>query len=311
MFGWIKRIPGYSRAALTRVLKIVAMILFGGLTTGIILLVITLNGRPDLSVWHEADLDEEFTKKSDVDNFEEYLELEDRLFVQLEKEVYDKIEDSDRRLLNRFSAGSLTDSRGWEQNWNRTWRRVPQSSSSGVLLLHRMSDSPYSMRPLGEQFDDGETAIIALRIPGHGTAPCGLLDTKWEDMAAAVKLAMQDLKAAVGDGPVSIIGYSNGGALAVEYALSAIEDQSMPRAERLVLLSPSIGVTKMAGLAIWQSRLGRVLGLKKLAWNSILPEYEAYKYGSFALNAARQAHRLTKTLRKRLSKAKSRGRPTI
>ena len=164
------------------------------------------------------------------------------------------------------------------------------------------------MRSLAERMADGKTAVVALRIPGHGTAPSGLLDVKWEDMAAAVKIAVEHLKAEVGDGPISIIGYSNGGALAVEYALSTIEDETLPKVEKLVLISPMIGVTKMAALAVWQSRLGRVLGLQKLAWNAILPEYEPYKYGSFALNAGRQSYRLTDTLRSRIEKAKSQGK---
>jgi alpha-beta hydrolase superfamily lysophospholipase len=163
------------------------------------------------------------------------------------------------------------------------------------------------MRSLGEAVADGDTAIVALRIPGHGTAPSGLLDTEWEDMAAAVKIAVSDLVKTVGDGPISVIGYSNGGALAIEYSLAAIEDRSLRMPDKLILLSPEIGVSKMAALAIWQSRLGHVLGLEKLAWNAILPEYEPYKYGSFALNAARQAYRLTDSIRKRMKKARSRG----
>ena len=307
MFKLIKRIPSHLRPLVTRILKLVAMVLFGGLTMGIIILVITLNGRPDLKVWHDADLDEEFSRKADVNTLEEYLQLEDRLFVQLKEEVFDKIEDGDKRQLNRYHAGSLCDPRGWPQDWNRTWTTEPENPEAGVLLLHGMSDSPYSMRSLGETMVDGKTAVVVLRIPGHGTAPCGLLDVRWEDMAAAVEIAVSHLKKKVGDGPISIIGYSNGGALAVEYALSTIEDDALPKVDRIVLLSPSIGVSKLAVLAIWQSRLGRVLGLQKLAWNAILPEYEPYKYGSFTLNAARQAYRLTDTIRKRLKKAKSRG----
>lgn len=307
MFKLIKRLPSHATAGLKRALKLAWITLVGGLITAIIALVIVLNGRPDLNVWHEADLDEEFTTKSKVESLDDYLQLEDRLFRQLREEVYDKIEDVDKRMLNRYHAGSLCDASAWPQDWNRTWKKYPAAPKSGILLLHGMSDSPYSMRSLGQAMDDGETALLILRIPGHGTAPSGLLDTTWEDMAAAVKLAMRDLIQAVGaDRPISIIGYSNGGALAVEYSLSAIEDDSLPMPDHLVLMSPEIGVSKMAALAIWQSRLGRVLGLKKLAWNAILPEYEPYKYGSFSLNAARQALRLTDTIRKRLKKARAR-----
>ncbi len=51
-----------------------------------------------------------------------------------------------------------------------------------------------------------------------------------------------------------------------------------------------------------QERLGHLLGLEKLAWNSILPEYDPFKYGSFALNAAKQAHLITDAIQRRITK---------
>ena len=60
----------------------------GALLIIVIGLIVHLENRPDLNVWHEADLDEEFTRKSEVNSFAEYLELEDRLFAQLEALVY-------------------------------------------------------------------------------------------------------------------------------------------------------------------------------------------------------------------------------
>lgn len=280
------------------------MFALGGLISGIIALVIILNGRPDLKVWHEARLNQEFSDSANIETFSGYLELEDRLFEELEETVSDKIEEGDKREINRYFAGSLSDPERWPKNWNRTWVVEPESPTRGILLLHGMSDSPYSMRSLGERIADGKTAAIALRIPGHGTSPSALLDVEWEDMAAAVKIAVAHLKGQVGNGSISIIGYSNGGALAVEYALSVIENSELPQVEKIVLISPSIGVTKLAALAIWQSRLGHVLGLNKLAWNDIQPEYDPYKYGSFALNAGRQVFLLTSEIRKRLEKAK-------
>ncbi len=297
----------FAKAAVRRALKLALVTVVGGVITAIIFLVVVLNGRPDLKVWHEVKLDEEFTRKSDVGTLGEYLELEDRLFAELEEEVYGEIEEEDRRALNRYHVGSLSDPGRWPEAWNRTWVAEVEDATSGVLLLHGMSDSPYSMRALGERMADGKTAVVALRIPGHGTAPSGLLDVRWEDMAAAVKIAMLHLKEEAEGGPVSVVGYSNGGALAVEYALAGLEDADLPRADKLVLISPMVGVTRMAALAVWQSRLGRVLGLRKLAWNAILPEYEPFKYGSFALNAGHQSYRLTDDLRKRLGRAKERG----
>jgi hypothetical protein len=42
---------------------------------GLIVYVNLLENRPDLSIWHYADLDEEFTVASDLSSFHQYLEL--------------------------------------------------------------------------------------------------------------------------------------------------------------------------------------------------------------------------------------------
>jgi alpha-beta hydrolase superfamily lysophospholipase len=93
-----------------------------------------------------------------------------------------------------------------------------------------------------------------------------------------------------------MIGYSMGAAQAVNYALDSITDSGIPRPSSLVLISPAIGVSPVAALAIWQSRLSSIPGLEKLAWNSIAPEYDPYKYNSFAVNAGDQMYRLTLTI---------------
>jgi len=148
---------------------------------------------------------------------------------------------------------------------------------------------------------------VGLRIPGHGTAPVGLTDVRWEDMAAAVRLAARHLAERVGDAPLFVVGYSNGGALAVEYALASLRDPGLPRLEAIVLFSPEIGISPAAALAVWQERIGRLLGLEKLAWSSIGLEYDPFKYQSFAINAARQAHRLTGEIARRITEAAGSG----
>jgi hypothetical protein len=98
-----------------------------------------------------------------------------------------------------------------------------------------------------------------------------------------------------------IVGYSNGGALAVQYTLDSLSDESLRGIDGLVLISPEIGISKLAALAKWQERLGHLLGLEKLAWNSLLPEYDPWKYGSFALNAGKQAYRITQEIQRQIT----------
>jgi alpha-beta hydrolase superfamily lysophospholipase len=280
----------------------------GALVVVIIVFVVYMNGRADLNVWHLAKLDEEFTADSDVQSFTEYLALEERLFKQLDELVYAKIADDQHQDINRYNRGSLSDPERWSPNWNRSFTLTAESPKAAVLLLHGMSDSPYSMRHLGERLHTAGANVLGLRMPGHGTAPSGLVDLSWQDMAAAVRLAMQHL-AQQNDGlPIYVIGYSTGAALAVNYALAALADESLPPIERIVLLSPAIGVTSVAVLAIWQARLGHLLGLEKLAWNAILPEYDPFKYGSFAVNAGNVVYQLTNKIQQRLTALRAAGK---
>ncbi|MDQ2632633.1 MAG: lysophospholipase [Pseudomonadota bacterium] len=270
--------------------------------------ILYVNSKPDLSIWHKADLDGEFTARSGLETFSEYLELEDALFAELKDEVYDEITPPERSAFNRYSAGSRSDPGIWTPNWNRTFEYANPEAGFGVLLLHGYSDSPYSLRGFGLTMRDAGAHVLGLRIPGHGTAPSALKYTVAEDMTAAVQLAMHHMKSTMGDRPVFIVGYSNGAALALHYDLEAIEDASLPAPAGLVLMSPEIAVSRAAAYASWQARVGDLLGLDKLAWNTVLPEFDPFKYNSFAVNAGEQAWRMTEKVRVRLDRLARDGR---
>lgn len=265
----------------------------------LIIAVVYLDSQPDLKVWHTAKLDAEFTVDSPVHSFEDYLALEQRLFTQLDKLVYQRIEPQDKQDLNRYYRGSRSDPSRWPINWNRSFTLPNDNARVGLLLLHGMSDSPYSLHNLGETLHASGAWVTGLRLPGHGTAPSGLTSVKMEDMAAAVELAMRHMREKLGDKPIYIVGYSTGGALAVNYALSALQNPDLPVAKGLILMSPAIGVTPAASLAVWQARLGHLLGLHKLEWNVIMPEFDSFKYGSFAVNAGDLVYRLTAAIQEK------------
>jgi alpha-beta hydrolase superfamily lysophospholipase len=298
------------------ILTVPAVVLFrlfgyGLIGAFVVLLVVYirfLESRPDLSVWHLADLDEEYTAASDVADFSQYLALESRLFAQLDKLVYAKVPRSPQNVINRYSRGSLADPERWPVNWNRSFVLPNEQPAAGVLLLHGLSDSPYSMRALGETLHAAGAWVLGLRIPGHGTAPSGLVEVRWPDMAAAVRLAARHVRKTIGEKPLYLVGYSNGGALSVEYTLATLDDPSLPRPSGVILLSPEIGVSSAAALAVWQARLGHLLGLEKLAWNSVLPEYDPYKYGSFAVNAGDVAYRITSHIQDQLNALQGTGK---
>jgi len=284
-----------------RLVHRVLLSLLGALLVIIVLGVVELNSRPDLSVWHETVLDGEFRADAGLKTFAEYLELEERLFEELDQQVYQKIDTNDQRAINRYFRGSLSDPDRWPTNWNRSFVLPVDKPAIGVLLIHGMSDSPYSLRSIGELLHDRGAYIIGMRVPGHGQAPSGLVDTEWEDMAAAVRLAVRELQDKSAGAPMYIVGYSNGGALAVEYTLDSLVKEELKTVDGLVLMSPEIGISKLAMLAKWQERLGHLLGLEKLAWNSLLPEYDPWKYGSFALNAGKQAYEITQEIQRQIT----------
>lgn len=297
---------------LVRLLKALVYGLVGAMAMLLLLAIYLMNQKEDLKVWHTVELDEEFTVSSKVKDFAGYLALEQRLFAQLDREVYQRIEPEDQRITNRYHRGSLSDPEMLTPNWNHSFELIPNNQSAeartGVLLIHGLTDSPYSLRALGERLHANGAHVLGLRVPGHGTVPSALTQTTWQDMAAAVVLAMRHLKQQVAGGPVHVIGYSNGGALAVNYALSSLEQSDLPRLEGMVLVSPEIGVSAMAALAIWQERISWITGLDKLAWMDVIPEYDPYKYCSFPVNAGNLAYQLTGVNRANLARLGNAGK---
>jgi len=288
--------------------KLLAAAAAGACVALVIAGVLVLNNRPDLSIWHTVDLDEEYRADSAVRSFADYLELEDRLFRQLDSEVVSKVPSGPAQIVNRYSRGSLSDPEQAETNWNRTFELHQEQPAAGVLLLHGLSDSPYSLRALGQSLHAEGATVLGLRMPGHGTAPSALVGVRWQDMAASVRLAASHLKQQVGDRPLYLVGYSNGGALAVDYVLAALEDGTLPTVAGVVLLAPEIRVSGSARYAVWQARLGHLLGLDKLAWFSVKPEYDPYKYGSFAINAGDLAYQITLHVQKRINELQGSGK---
>jgi alpha-beta hydrolase superfamily lysophospholipase len=110
------------------------------------------------------------------------------------------------------------------------------------------------------------------------------------------------------DAPLILIGYSNGGALVLKYALEALDREGDPRPAKLILLSPMIGVTPAARLARWISLLGVVPYFEKANWLDVFPEYNPFKYNSFPANAGFQTASLTRAVRRDLDRVRSGGR---
>lgn len=264
--------------------------------------------RPSLALWHTTLLHGEFTAGSDTTDWKGYLAREEKLFQELDEKIVSRIPPAQRTEFNRFSAGSKSDPARWPTNWNHSFEWPHANARFGVLLLHGYSDSPYSLRSLGEALHAQGGHVLALRIPGHGTAPSALRTVTAEDMNAAVALAMAHLHEELPDKPIIIVGYSNGAALALHDTFAAINDGSTVRPAGLVLISPEIGISPVAALASWQAWLGEILGIAELAWDTVEVEFDPYKYNSFAVNAGAQAYRMTELVQQQIDRLASAGR---
>ncbi|MBS0561689.1 MAG: alpha/beta hydrolase [Proteobacteria bacterium] len=250
---------------------------------------------PPLEPWHEFVPDEPRAPAIDAMDWAGWMAAENRVFAEVRAQVTDRLDPELRRPDDRYFTGSPVNPEHFAQDWNRSYILEPAGKPRGaVVLLHGLTDSPYSLRHIALRYRDLGFVAIGLRSPGHGTVPAGLTEAVWEDWLAATRLAVREARRRVGaDAPLHLVGYSAGGAFALKYSLDAIEDPRLPRADRLVLISPMIGINssaRFAGLAALPALLPR---FAKAAWLSILPEFNPFKYNSFPVNAARQAWRLT------------------
>lgn len=154
-----------------------------------------LRARLPLEPWHLADLDAEFSTRDlgTVRTLDDYLRREEQVFAQLDREVYARVPPAGERTINRYAAGSIVDPRALRPDWNRTIELRSPRPVAGALLLHGASDAPYSMRALAERLHARGFDVLVLRLPGHGTAPAGLVHVRWQDWAAATRTGARHL----------------------------------------------------------------------------------------------------------------------
>ena len=265
---------------------------------------------PPLEPWHTHVPGDMRAAEIDKADWAGYLAAEEALFKDVRREVVDKVEASSHALGNRYYAGSPIFPGSFKQDFNRSYMLEPDGTPTGaVVLLHGLTDSPYSLRHVGRRYRELGFVVVAIRMPAHGTVPAALTDVEWEDWDAATRLAVREARRRAGPStPLHIVGFSNGGALALKYALDALEDQKLARPDRLILISPMIGITSFARFVGFAALPALLPAFAKAAWLGIVPEFNPFKYNSFPVNGARQTHRLTVALQDRIARLGRAGR---
>ncbi len=287
----ILRITGIAAAALA-----VLIIAFS---------LLSQRSKPDLSLWHTVNLKTEFQASDADDDFAwaDYLAAEDALFDELEERIILQTGDDADPDWNRYADGGINNPAEFPKNWNRSFELPTPNPIGGILVIHGLTDSPYSMRRTAEILRAQGFSVVGLRLPGHGTAPSMLARAKVKDWVAAVRIAYQHLLATVGDDvPVMVAGYSNGAALALDLTLDTLDERDLRTPNQIVLFSPAVGITRAAVLARTPNLLSWMPWFSKLGWSDIEPEFDPFKYSSFPTDSGYQTHVLTRSIRIRLAK---------
>jgi alpha-beta hydrolase superfamily lysophospholipase len=267
---------------------------------------------PDLQGWHiQCPASEFCASDADADyTLEHYVEQERRVFEELDAFIEGPWANDTVGAYSRFSADSVSNPETIvDRNWNRTYILKAEKPIGGVLLLHGLSDSPYSVRGIGQRLHAEGYTVIWLRIPGHGTCPAALADVSSEDWSAAVKVAMRALRDQLPEGvPLILGGYSNGGALSVLYTLSAIDDATLPMPKAIMLFAPMIGINPLARITWLYHMVALVARNQKAQWSGISAEIDPFRYSSWPMNASVQAWLVTQSVERQLSKLQKSGR---
>jgi alpha-beta hydrolase superfamily lysophospholipase len=267
---------------------------------------------PPLQGWHLQAPPSEFTAADARPgyDFDAYRRQESRVFTELEGLMAGPWSGEARGRFNRFSTASVCNPATlFPTNWNRTFVLEAPAPIGGALLIHGLSDSPYSMRAVGERLHAQGYTVVGLRVPGHGTAPAALARVSSGDWTAAVRVAAAGLRRRIPEGaPLILVGYSNGGALSVNYALECLDDASLPRPRALVLFSPMIGIDPMAKVTRFHRVISSLSGEPRADWSSLGAEIDPFKYCAWPMNASVQAWQMTALVEKRLAALEQAGR---
>jgi esterase/lipase len=197
----------------------------------------------------------------------------------------DMIRQDDARIVEESAPFELTPSVDCPKGEGKKYRR-------GILLTHGLKGTPYSMRALGQFFQENCFKVMAILLPGHATRPGDLLEVTWADWMKAEAFGTDKIASEVET--LYLGGFSAGGTTSIYQGLSD------PRVKGLFLFSPAIRISSLASLAIFPKAIHWAMPRAK--WADLMPDEDRYQYESFSFNAIRQIDVFIKKMQSALTK---------
>lgn len=161
-----------------------------------------------------------------------------------------------------------------------------KDNSTGILLIHGLTDSPYLFHDLAADFHNQGMTVRTLLLPGHGTAPEALIETTQKQWREATRYALKQMLTDFEQ--VYVGGFSTGGALLMDqFVHGGWSEQQLGKVRGAFLWSPA---SKAKSGFAWAAQY--VDWLPFVDYVNTGADIDFAKYESFPFNAAAQVHEL-------------------
>ena len=127
----------------------------GAILAAIVALTIVVGGAvsarsriPDLKPWHRLVPSAE-VRASEVGptyTLDNYLAREQKVFDEVRTQIEDRLAPEERLSANRYDREGQASPSRLGRDWNRTFEMAVTAPTCAAVLLHGLTDSPYSMR---------------------------------------------------------------------------------------------------------------------------------------------------------------------
>ena len=160
-----------------------------------------------------------------------------------------------------------------------------QPTGKGILLIHGLSDSPYSFTDVADHLAKEGFLVRTVLLPGHGAKPADLMLPSIENWLELISHHTQLLASEVDE--VWVGGFSTGANLAL------IEAYDNPNIAGALLFSPAIYSRKpLDFLAPYAKYV--------MDWADIDPEVSITRFDSLTMNAAALYYQTSRMVRDRI-----------